>query len=335
MRRTLLLLSLLLILLGVWWISREKKQEKIEVLTYERDFRIKEPKAVGAIELVYREKPSMRLEKRGKKWMLNDSIECWVPVVKGFLGSLRDMRVAYTPPSTANSKVLKDLETFGIDVKIFDKDQELIQAYTIGGVTPDERGTYAKKPDSDQCFVLHIPYQEGSLRRRFNLEISEWRNRFIFQEQWDEISKVTVDYAHYPDRSFVLTKEDKAEYSVMRPGENSLQTKRSISKGRAEAYLMHFEEIGIEAFENQYKKRDSVLTLQPFASVTLEKDDGEKKWIKLYPIHPQTGEVDVSEEHARTTQLFRFFGHFSSDDFVLIQHFTIGNALRSYSDFME
>ena len=211
MKRTWILLVVLLGLIGLWWFTTTQEKEQMEVLSFERDFRVEKPKDIGSVKLSYRDREPITLERKGKDWFVNDSVKAWLPVVQGFLGTLRAMRVSYTPTSKTNAKVKKDIEEFGIDVEIKDRSGNVIQSYSIGGVTPDERGTFALKPGTDQSFVIYIPYQEGGLRRRFTRDVEEWRNRFLFEEKWEEISKVTVSYSHMNDKSFVIQKDDKRQ----------------------------------------------------------------------------------------------------------------------------
>jgi hypothetical protein len=267
--------------------------------------------------------------------ILRSKVEAWMPTVKGFLGTLRDITLQYTPPKTANEHIASGMEEFGIEVRILNSKGEVLKHYMIGGVTPGENGTYAKLVGSDQPFVVHKKFSEGGLRKQFDRSVEEWRNRFIFQEEWDEISKVSVDYPKFPSRSFVIQKENEDAYAVTRPGEPLGSSKLKLRRGEAEAYLMHFEEVGIESFENNHKQRDSILQIDPFVSLTLLKEDGERKWLKLYPLNHVTGEIDLSEGYVNSGQLFRFLGDYSSGDFIMIQHFTIGETLRKYDDFKK
>ncbi|MDX1685262.1 MAG: DUF4340 domain-containing protein [Saprospiraceae bacterium] len=335
MKRSWWLLIILLILLAAWLFVSQKEKSAMEELSYERDFSVEKIGQVGRIHIDYEEREPVDIIKKGDAWFLNDTMEIWKPTVSIILQTLRDLEVKYTPPKAALPGFRKDIDEFGIHVKVYNVQEDLMTAFSIGGVTPGEDGTFVLKEGSDQPFVVGIPYQEGTIRNRFFVDEEEWKNRWIFREDLESINKVSVDYSKFPQHSFVLERQDENEYAIARPNEEDLgEAPKILNRGKAEAYLMAFEKVGIEAYENSYKKRDSIRALPHFARITVE-TDSEVKWLKLYPINHKTGEVDLSKDFATSGQLFRYLGDYSSGDFVLIQHLTIGDALVTYSDLME
>ena len=98
---------------------------------------------------------------------------------------------------------------------------------------------------------------------------------------------------------------------------------------------MHFEELGFEAYENAHPKKDSIINLTPFASVTVEKEDGEVKWIKVYPWSGEIGMLDRSDEYLSKNEFFRYLAHTDDGDLILIQDLSIGHALKEYEYFFK
>lgn len=335
MKRPLILLAILVVLMGVWLVTSNKEENKMEALSAERTFHISNVKDVHEVRMSYKDKEDVRIVKEEGRWYANDSLEVWGPTMQTLLGTLRDMRIEYTAPKAAKEKIQSDIAKFGVEVVALDDSGQELMAFTLGGVTPGENGTYAIKKGYDQAFVVGIPYQEGTIRNRFYINEEEWKNRWIFREHLKDIEKVTVDYPFFPSRSFVMERLGEDEYRIGRlEGESDVTDLQQVPVGTAEGYLMQFKEIGIEAYENAYKKKDSIRSLQPLVTLTVATRDTQK-WIKLYPINHETGEVDLSEEFLAKGQLFRFFGDYSSGDFVLIQFFTIGDALKKYADFVD
>lgn len=334
MKRAFILVAILAGLLAVLYFTSKKEDAKIEQIAEERRFGIKNINRVKKVVLNYAEREDVVIEKEEDRWYANDSLEIWGPTMITLLSTLRDMKVDYTPPKAVLNKVKKDIEEIGIEVLVYDESDELMTGFTIAGVTPGEDGTYAVKKGFEQPFIVGIPYQEGTIRNRFLIQEEEWRNRWIFREPLETIKKVTVDYPAFPERSFVMERHSDEDYRISRlDSELSKNNTQKVSQGTAEGYLSYFERIGIEAYENKYKKRDSLLALPPLVTITVDAKD--EKWLKLYPINHEKGDVDLSKEFLSKGQLFRFIGHYSSGDLVLIQFFTIGDALRKFDDFVE
>jgi len=333
MTRTWLLLALVIVLgVAVYVISSSPTDDKAKALSYERTFHVDDINKINEVHLSYKNGQKVKIARDGNRWMINDSFPIFKPVIEVFLRTLRDIKVDYTPPKAALPVAQKDFEQFGIDVVILDKRGNVLQDYIIGGVTPDEKGTYARRPKSDNPFVLRIPFLEASIRGRFEVRPEEWRDRFIFQEKWDDIKSVTLEYPRARSSSFTLTADGSRFYVEALDGEHSSE-RQAITRGQAEAYLMHFEKLGCEAYENDHPKRDSVTTLIPYCNLTLERKDGEVKWLKLYPINDMTGDVDLTRDYLNSGRLFRYLGEMHNEDFIFIQQFTIGKVLVPYRHF--
>lgn len=335
MKRTLMLSAILLTLVGIWFFTRQSNDSKMEALSYDRDFGIDDVNDIHSVSLDYQDRPDVVLVKQTNgSWLMNDSMEIWDATMKIFLNTCKDLKVDYTVPRKSLERIKQDFKERGINVKILDKKGQVLNQYTVGKNLPGEDGTIAMKPGAKDAFIVGIPYQVGTVRDRYIVK-QDWKNRWIFREKLDDIKKVSVLYPSFPDRSFILEKVGRDEYNLSRPDNESVQSKpKTLKRGKAEAYLMNFEQIGIEAYENIHPKQDSIRGLEPYAIVNVDAKDG-KKWIKLYPINHTNGQVDTSPEFVNSGQLFRFFGDYSAGDFVLIQHYTIGDALRTYSYFLE
>ena len=332
MRRTLILLGVLLALGGLYFVLQNKEDRKIDELKSERSFGIEDRKLVERVVIKNREKEDLDFRKVDRSWYVNDSVLVWPPQMRTLLASLESVAVDYTPPKALVPTMKKSFEEIGIQVIAYDKKGRELTNFMIGGVTPDERGTYGIKTGATQPFILHVPLIEGGIRKRFDLTAMDVKSRDLFLGPWTGVEKVSVDYPHKPSSSFVLTKEGDS-YSVRPIEQEGRSEGRRIGQGEAEAYLMHFERLGFEAFERRYPKKDSLRQLQPYATITVKRDGEDPKWVKLYPLSHVTGDVDLSQEFYKKGELFRYLGDVSNGDFILIQQLTIGKALRTYESF--
>ena len=106
--------------------------------------------------------------------------------------------------------MVSNLATEGIKVEIYDRQDELIKTYYVGGAPPDERGTYMMLEGFEQPYVAHIPGWDGNLRFRYNLVGDEWRSRILFPGELEEIESVSIAYPRQRSKSSVEFSEPAA-----------------------------------------------------------------------------------------------------------------------------
>ena len=222
---------------------------------------------------------------------------------------------------------IKGLASQGIKVEVYDLKGE---TYYVGGVTQDERGTFMILEGSENPYVMHLPSWEGSVRGRFFFGDKNWRDKTVFSEKLENITSVSVEYPGRKDISFILEKQD-ADYTV-RPFYKEIPViNNPLSKGAIEAYLMGFEKLGAEAFENENEKRDSLSAETPFSIITMKNNKGESKSIRLHPLV----ERDINNKPIANATVDRYFVNTNWGDYYLIQHIVFSKLLWAYDYFYE
>ena len=146
----------------------------------------------------------------------------------------------YIPPQAAVPQAVKDLAAHGIKVELYDRNNEKLKAYYVGGMTSNERGTYMIMEEAEQPYVMHIPSWEGGLRVRYWLSDMDWEDRTIFGYKPEEINSVSVEYPRQKNKSFKLEQKG-GEYLVEPYYEITPRINQSPVKGVAEAYLIGFK----------------------------------------------------------------------------------------------
>lgn len=268
------------------------------------------------------------LERKEGYWLYNGKSRARPTAINSLLETIGKINVWYIPPKAAEKSMINSLAAEGIKVEIYDKDGKKMKSYYVGGVTNDEQGTFMIMENADQPYVVNIPSFVGQVRVRYLLGDDDWSDRNIFSEKPEEITSITVEYPQMKSESFRLEKVKEAEYAI-KPFYSTTQViDRPQRKGVPEAYILAFEKLGAEGFETTNPLRDSVVSLVPFAIVTLQKTGGEQKQVRFWP-------VQVLETREGRQYVDRYFAEVDKNSFLLIQDRVFGPIFRGYSYFFE
>jgi len=324
MNRTILFL-LLFVLLGsaTAWYLLTNSDAKASQLGEDRRFKVENTDDIYKIFIADRRRGERTMLKRKDGfWSYNEKYTARPSAVQSVLDAIRRVEMQYQPPKAAVQNMVKSLAADGIKVEIYNKNNQLLKSYYIGGSTSDERGTYMILDGAEQPYVAHIPGWEGNLRFRFNLKGDDWRDKTIFAEKATDIQSITVEYPKNKNKSFRLEKNG-ANYKIKPFYDVTPVINRPLKAGKVEQYLEGFRSLGAEAFENENPKRDSVRQLTPFSIITMKNIKGEEKSIRLFPIFTNH---DVVE---------RYLVDVNNGDFMLIQHLVFGKVMWGYDFFFE
>ena len=103
-------------------------------------------------------------------------------------------------------------------------------------------------------------------------------------------------------------------------------------------YISYFRSVSIEAYENQYVKKDSVLSNTPYCIITVMDTIGNKNIVKtwLRGIYRRTKLMhDVEDSSPRYDPDRMFASVNDGKDFAIIQWGVFGKILRRYKDFLR
>jgi hypothetical protein len=202
----------------------------------------------------------------------------------------------------------------------------LIKAFRVGGVTPDERGTYMIMDGSRQPFVVHIPSWDGALRSRYTLQLADWRDRGFMNLKAEDITSVRVEYPQQKSQSFILNRNgDKFTLTPVHPELRDYP--KTYRDGTAESFLTALAEAACEGFENQYPGKDSIRSLVPFSQIRIQlRDNMSPVEVKIWP-------KGVPVYTPNSPPVHRLFVERIPGDFVLAQFDVIKGMLRGYDFF--
>lgn len=308
-------------------IDHQKKTKAGSSISPDMDFAVSNPEDIHRIFLADKSGKTALLERKDGKWIYNKTAEARQTAVELLLGTMSKIRVNYVPPEAAEPNIINSIAAEGVKVEIYGKDGNKLKVYYVGGVTPDETGTYMMMEGADKPYVIHIPTMRGSVRVQYRLEEDEWLSRMIFEEKVDQIQAISVEYPQNKSESFKLEKTSEGNYQISPFYSTTPVSKSTQKKGSAEAYLITFEKLGAEAIEKPNAAKDSILNMVPFAIITLKNTSGTEKQVAFWP-------VDQLENEGRTYNI-RYLAKCSWGPLMLVQHHVFGPAFRGYSMFFN
>ncbi|MEM9885903.1 MAG: DUF4340 domain-containing protein [Bacteroidota bacterium] len=338
MNRNIGFLLLLFLILGggtVWYLLEGKESKQSTMLDWDRKFKVEDTDVIHKIFIVKRSGEKISLAREADHWIYNEAYRASPTAMENLLRAIREMQMQYKPANAAVANMVRDLATNGIKVELYDRLEEKIKSYYIGGGTPDERGTYMIMENSEQPYVMHLPAWSGNLRFRFSLSKDEWRDKTVLGAKVEEIASLSIEYPKQQNKSFRL-KRKGSTYEVQPFYDFTPNIQRTASQGLIEAFLVNFKSVGAEAFESKNPRRDSVTQTIPFAVISLEKTDGSTQQARLFPIYIDSPNIDPSTgQKLADTRVERYFAEVNEEEFMLVQHRVFEKILWSYEYFFD
>lgn len=282
----------------------------------ESDFKIDQPEKISSIEIYIRGELDQTLKKNGSDWVLNQKYKVRPDAIENILRILPSIQVLFYPPASAWGNMMNAIRDEGVRVVFKDKSDKSIKSYSLGGMTNDERGTYAILEGSSKPYVIHVPGFQGSLASRFNLSDNDWRDRMIFKENKADLQKVSIHYPDEPKMGFVLNKTD-GQWSLSDHNNHEIKTSPSV----IESYLDGFKSVGVEAIVNDYRYIPQVLESKPHAILELQMVNDSTRRVLFFPV--------IVEDQAQVDRFYVYDGN----DFFLAQLRILQRIFRSINSF--
>ena len=333
MKRSYLLIILLLALAGaVYYFTRE---DPYSTLGKDNDFAVRDTAKIGKIFIADRDGASVTLKKNSKYWFVNDGYRANPAIMENLMRVIYGMEVLMRPPQAAVPSMVKSLAANAYKVQIFNTSNELIRAYYVGGVTPNEGGTYMIMEGSEQPYVTGVKNRDGGLRANFFTEIEKWRDKTLFEYKVDDIKTLSLEYPKLRNRSFQIFKKN-GQFQVYPLFSTTPKSKEMLSNSRVEAYLRNYKSIIAEAFANEVDGKDSITQMLPFAIFKIEDVRGKRKEVKLYPIIPTNKQgFQALDNQGNAVPPEKYFTIIDNKDAMITQELLMGKVLWAYDYFFD
>lgn len=334
MKRTLLLMAAILVIGLSTWFLVFNKDDSSTLKSKDWKFAIENVEQIEKIFIANRKGEIIRLEKTKTGWKLNEKYPVRPNALKNLLETIQQVELKYIPTRAASEIIIEDIAINGVKVEIYGSASNLLKSYYVGGSTIDERGTHMLMEGSSQPYVIAIPHWEGGLRTRYVMSHDDWRSRQVFDVVYENITGVSITYPKQRKESFKIKKEGRA-FTVSPYFEYQSVISGEPNQAAVEAFLMGFEDLGAEGFENNNTLRDSVTSLIPFCTISLNTKEGNEKIVSLFPIENSTMVDESNPGVVKQLPVERYFAESSTGDFILVQDRLFRKILRGYAYFFD
>ena len=334
MNQTLRLLLVFVLIAGATFWYYHQSTPNSTVTTTDRDFAVPNIEEVYKIFIADRNGKTATLERKNDHWQYNKKWRANPNTMAHLLQTIQKVKLKYIPARAAIQNIVTDIATNNIKVEIYNKENEPIKVYYVGGVTNDELGTYMILEGAENPYVTYLPGFEGSLRIRYLLNELDWRDKTIFSTPMADIQSVSIEYPKQKNQSFKLA-ATATGYDVVPFYETTPRQPNPVKKGKAEQFLIGFEQLVAEAFENKHAGRDSIIQQLPFCILTLKTKQGEQKELRLHPIMKKDDQGQPMLRADGQLLIERYFANVNQADLVLIQERVFGKVLWAYDYFFE
>jgi hypothetical protein len=333
MQKNLILVIILVVLsAGAYFLYQKSKVSgKMSSLKEEREFTVESPELINKIVLKRVNQQPIVFEKTGKNsWQINGKYKADEVVVGYMVQVLTQARMKSIPPKNSLKYIHKAIKNRGVGVEVYGKNDELLKKFAIGSDLQSGDGTYMVMDGFDQAYAMELPALGGGLRSRFEQPLDKYRDRYIYREPAASIRSIKVEYHNDKVNSYFI--EKKGGLYEVSPVDNAIVKNSKLpDQNKIKTYIGFFEELGAEVLYNDYEKKDSVLSLQPFCTITLVNESNEVKKYNYWDYYKIVDSAAARERSADAIHIGRFFVY--TGDFYTVQTQVFGKIFASYPAF--
>lgn len=322
MKKSYLLLIVLAVITLILLLSEKNGNLKQEL----RDFAVKDTSSISKIFLADKLGNEIILNRTSNGWLVNDKFPLRKDAIKTLLGTVKNIEVNYPVSNAMHNNVVKNLATKSVKIEIFTTNENVPhKTYYIGSPAPNMIGSFMLLENSSKPFVMYIPGFNGFLAPRYNIDgtkisLDLWRDRSFIKINPNEINYVEVINHDDNSKSYKITKENQG-YTLYHN-----KSKKRVSKNFSEKYFNLFRKVNCEGFMNNYSKKDSIITSNPFHTIKIKTKELDEIKFNTFHKSPKRAEyLDLDGKPLKYDQ-DRFYAYFK-EDLLLIQFYTFNQLL--------
>ena len=304
----------------------------------EGDFAVKNVEDIDSIYIENSEKSHVTLTKKDGKWYVDGNNEVRADMITNLLDVLKRVESLSPVPSNAHDNVLRSMAAEFIKVDVYTGSDKPEKSFLVGGATIDNRGTYMLLDMGEKMaarpHIAYVPGYQGFLTPIFNTNAEIWRSRVVFHYKPEEVKSLKLEYATAPEKSFAINQVTADSFTVAPLNEQYRINEPNEAKYITQ-YLGFYADVQMEAYDNDYPKKDSILR-RPFAKFTVVNTKGEENEVNMYymPIGKRTKERYDQYGRELTYDPDRYYATINhGKDFIIVQYVVFGKLLRQYKDF--
>lgn len=299
------------------------------------DFAVTDTAAITKIFLADRNGKSITLERKSSsEWLLNKTLTPKREFLKLFLEGVSKISVKSRVAKSAYNNVLRMLSSTGIKCEIYLHGEPTpSKVYYVGGQTESALGTFMMIENSETPVITEIPGFNGYLTPRYTVDLEAWKNTLLFNYNPADISKLSVQYAAFPQNSFsIINQKNGILVST------AVMPSMPADTIAVENYLGLYKNVYYEASAMHFsqKTRDSILSNPPSIIISITDRKDSTLTLAIFPMANSEASIARTDSLGAPLQYDpdRLFGYIeNSRELVIIQHYIFDKLFRLPSDF--
>lgn len=218
-------------------------------------------------------KEKIDLNFNGTKWMVNGTYVADRQMITVLFAALKQVEAKRAVPSSIQDSVRKEINASGIKVSCYEG-QTLAKEFLSKGNAQTSQ-TYFQQIDGIP-YLVTIPGYRVYVASVFEVPISDWRDKTVFNFNWENIKSVDVKFPKNEKQNFKASFQNKI-FSV----ENIAQTDTTKLAAFMDALIqLRADRILTAGQSHQY---DSLLSTKPLEEVTIQDIASRSYQLKVFP----------------------------------------------------
>lgn len=337
MRKTVVyLLLLILCASGVWYFLF---RDKNIFGNSEAGFTVKDTASIDRIFMADKTGNTILLQRNKEGgWLLNNKYPAMSSPVNTLLNTLTMQVPMYPVPETMHNNIVATMAATAIKVELYNKDNENITTFYVGGQANNFDGTYMLMEGAERPYVVQIPGLEGYLTSRYSTDAKDWRDRTICNIPPSELSSVSITYPAESLNSFTLTKDKAGKITVK--VDSAIMNHNQFNERRAKVFSKYFEKVYHEGYVNGALHMDSIISTSPVRCIIdVASVKGQKQHIEVHWMPLNKRSKNMLTPNPTTPEAYdadRFFAIINNAaDTVIIQRTTFDKIFRRGYEFYQ
>lgn len=289
---------------------------------------VKDTGRVHQVVIVHRDGHQQRFQRDVKGWRDSHGQMIRSDAMKNFLSTVTAQRVSSLIPKAAMENVVKDLSTQSVRIQLLDKGAKDLLTFYVGGVTPDDRGTFMIREGSEIPVIVNIPGFEGGLRTRYIMSDREWQSRELLPEL-QEVKHFKIDFPQQQEHSFSLTIQDNNQVLVQKLWDVNQQYSE-VNRDKLSVYIDRLKNLFAEAILDPEKVPD-LSKSTPFCHLEITDNTGKIYTLSFYPKHW----VDHAADEMNPGKIDRYYTLSNTGIIFLTQHLLMQRIFIGYEHFVS
>ena len=334
--RSHLFILIALILLGVGLFVLRSQNQKAANQNVLPSFAIENPDDVTLIFMTNQtgDKQIYLKKQSDGTWTVNDSFVASQSKVRFLLEeTMSNLHTDGPAPKAAFDNIISYMSINGIKVEAYTGGDQPEMVYIIGNTTPNQLGTYYKKPGDETPYIVDLQGFNGFLNVRYELEEDRWISRTVFSSIKEQIDSVSVEYPE-ASRSFKMIQPEIGTFVTA----SEIIKENNKNTGAIRSYFTLFEKLNFETFV--FTESDSLYNAlnaaQPFCTITVNSKNRGKDELKFFKKDAYEKMHGLYDENGNplVNDPSRYYALYNKLNRVLIvQDYTFGKVMKEAKDF--